>query len=233
MHIFKKILNQFKPQVIPDNIKKYIIPYLPSGSVIQMIDIGAHQGKFTDDLLNHYTVKEAILIEPIPRLANLLKNKYPTNKYHIYQNVVSDNDEIAIDFFINEFAETSSLLKIRSEMKELENVATQLVSRVKVVARTLDAIVAESGFRYIDLIKLDVQGAEHLVIKGATNTLTKTKLLWTELSFKPLYEDSSIFHQIYELLVENNFVLLELSPGYRASNRELLQVDALFVNSKL
>ena len=85
----------------------------------------------------------------------------------------------------------------------------------------------------IDFIKLDVQGAEHLVIQGAKKTLALTRLLWTEVSFKSLYEGSSVFDDIYAQLESKGFVLLELSPGHRATNHELLQADALFANIKL
>jgi hypothetical protein len=79
-----------------------------------------------------------------------------------------------------------------------------------------------------DLLKIDVQGAEHLVIRGGKNALSKTKLVWTEVSFKPLYESSSTFIDLYHALYELGFKLMEISPGFQGPYGELLQADTLF-----
>jgi hypothetical protein len=58
--------------------------------------------------------------------------------------------------------------------------------------------------------------------------LKKTRRIWTECSFKPLYAGSSTFGDIYGLLAARGFRLLELSENFRSTTGELLQVDALF-----
>jgi FkbM family methyltransferase len=50
-------------------------------------------------------------------------------------------------------------------------------------SRSLDSIVNEKQYPYPDLVKIDVQGAELDVIKGALNVLSHTKYLIVELQF--------------------------------------------------
>jgi FkbM family methyltransferase len=216
-----------------DKIQSYFIPYLEKGISINIIDIGSHKGSFLEEILTHYKISKAILIEPMPLLADYLNTKYKGSEYQVLQFAISNVDDDNIEFLINEFSETSSLLKIKSDLKELEDIPTKQISKINIRTRRLDSVVSESGLSLIDLIKIDVQGAEHLVIEGGKSTLQKTKYVWCELSFKPLYEGSSVFQDIYDRLHAEGFRLLELSPGHRTSKRELLQVDALFVNSML
>lgn len=70
------------------------------------------------------------------------------------------------------------------------------------------------------------------MIQGGEETLKMTSMIWIETSFKPLYENSSVFSQIYDLLNEKGFILMEISPGFRSPNGELLQVDLLFIKNK-
>jgi len=213
-----------------DKIETYLTKYLSGFKSISIIDIGAHRGAFIDQLEKHYDIAKAVLIEPIAELSGFLQTKFNRKNFIIFQNALSDKDRASIEFQINEFAETSSMLVFKSEMEELSNVNVKLAKKENVTSRTLDSIMEETQFPAIDLIKIDVQGVEHLVLKGGKDTLARTKYIWIELSFKPLYIGSSVFQDIYGLMEENGFILLEISPGHRSSSNELLQADALFAN---
>lgn len=103
----------------------------------------------------------------------------------------------------------------------------------KIQPSTLDYIVKEQQLLNTDLIKIDVRGAEHLVLQGGIETLKITKLVYTEFSYKPLYQKSSTFFDLYKFFYENNFILVNVSGGYSSPNSEILKGDALFVNKTL
>ena len=84
----------------------------------------------------------------------------------------------------------------------------------------------------VDLLKLDVQGVEHRVLAGASETLARTRLLWMEMSFQPLYAGSETIEKMIALCRQKGWVLSHLEEGFRSSEGELLQVDALFVPLK-
>jgi FkbM family methyltransferase len=242
-------------RVIPNNIKqegKYLLydilkmPYsrarvpleilkwLPKSSPITFFDIGANDGMFSKCICGEYQIKTGVLVEPVSKLVPVLEQKFPDRaKFRIIGAAISDSVS-ETDFFVNNDADfVSSLLRIdnKGEAFAALNFADPVLTKVQ--ALTLDHLVNDLQLSNIDLIKIDVQGAEHLVLKGATDTLKKTRLVYTEFSFKPLYDKSSTFFDLYNILYENNFMLANMSSGYTSAYGELLQGDALFVNKAM
>lgn len=205
-----------------------LLKYLKRHNKIQFIDVGAHNGDFTKAIETYCGITKGILIEPLPDKLDDLKQVFQFPAYQVFGCAVSSENGVA-EFEINEFEATSSLLNIKRELHELKtiNLGTRKVMQCQV--RTLDDIVKEANMKSVDLLKLDVQGAEHLVIQGGTNTLQVTSMIWTEISFKPLYEKSSDFFEIYTTLNSIGFKLKEIEPGFRGPDGELLQADSLFV----
>ena len=62
------------------------------------------------------------------------------------------------------------------------------------------------GLPPIDFLKLDVQGAELDVLKGATRTLESTLVIESEVEFVPLYKNQPLFGDIQVFLRERGFV---------------------------
>jgi FkbM family methyltransferase len=213
-------------------IESYLCKYIQKGKELTVIDVGAHKGAFMEELNKCFIVNKAILVEPIPHLSNMLKGKFEPKKYAIFQNVLTSKNAEEVEFNVNEFEETSSILQFDPEMRELSNINTKLSRIQKITTRTLDSIREETGISPIDLLKIDVQGSEIEVLLGAEKTLSITEYIWIELSFKPLYIKSAVFSDVHNYLIKKGFLLLEISPGYRASDGELLQADVLFVRSK-
>jgi FkbM family methyltransferase len=198
---------------------------------IVLIDIGAHDGDFTKAIEKYCGVSLGLLVEPIPCKANLLRQNFNSQKYQIFDCVLSSSAGTS-DFRVNALEMTSSILDIQRNMPELSGLELGDLEVIQCFTRTLDSIVAKTDIYKIDLLKIDVQGAEHLVLAGAKETLLKVAMVWTEVSFKALYDGSSTFTDIYNLLTQAGFQLLEIEPGFRSFDGELLQADALFINSK-
>ena len=215
-----------------NKIESYITKYLDKSKEITVIDIGSHRGDFINELGNTIEFVMLLLLNLLLHLQLSLEHSIMRTSYRIIENAISDDDFGFVDFKINVYGETSSLLDLNTGMAELAGVDTRLEETIKVSTRRLDSIVKEISFEEIDLIKIDVQGVEHLVLQGAEETLTNTRFIWIELSFKPLYAGSSVFHEIYTIMGRNGFILLELSPGHRSQAGELLQADALFANKR-
>ncbi|AHI66592.1 FkbM family methyltransferase [Burkholderia thailandensis] len=76
---------------------------------------------------------------------------------------------------------------------------------------TLDAWLAESGVRAPDFIKLDVQGAELDVLRGAAACLRDVRALELEVEFNPIYQDQPLFADVDAFLRQQGFVLWRLS----------------------
>ncbi|HEY8782057.1 MAG TPA: FkbM family methyltransferase [Mucilaginibacter sp.] len=211
-----------------------ILKWLPKNDPITFFDIGASVGNFSKCICGEYKIKKGILVEPVSKLIPILENVFPDKEtFHVINAAVSDVISES-DFYYNEDADfVSSLLRIDNKGEGFASLNFADPVLTKIQALTLDHIVNKQNILNIDLIKIDVQGAEHLVLHGGIETLKRTKLVFTEFSYKPLYENSSTFFDLYKIFYENNFILVNITSNFFSANGELLQGDALFVNKAL
>lgn len=224
----RKISSIRSKKVSSNNI---LIKYLKTFPSINLIDVGAHKGLFTANLRKEIQLNKVVLIEPIPENFENLKKSFDSSTYSIFNNAANETDSETLKFNINNYDETSSLLRIKSELDELSGININLNRQIDVKTRSIDSICNECELDVVHLMKIDVQGSELSVLKGATESLKRTRFVWVETSFKSLYDNSALFHQVYELMTASDFIMIEISPGHRDSQSgELLQADILFKN---
>lgn len=79
-----------------------------------------------------------------------------------------------------------------------------------------------------DFLKVDVQGAELDVLKGATRTLGKTAVVELEVEFVPLYKDQPLFAEIDIFMRANGFLLHKFHEVAGRAMRPFLMDKDLF-----
>jgi FkbM family methyltransferase len=79
---------------------------------------------------------------------------------------------------------------------------------------TADQIAAAHGFNSTDLLVADVQGAELLVLKGATKLLATAKAVVVEVSKYPYYEGGALQPEIRDFLRSYGFAELRRPPNH-------------------
>ncbi|MCU0433454.1 MAG: FkbM family methyltransferase [Bacteroidia bacterium] len=206
--------------------RKALFGYLPKEKTLHYVDVGAFHGYFFETVKKEIRIGSAILVEPQPALAAELRQKYGNDSsVKIYETVLSDSRH-EVKFYHNAESATSSMLRIDENVLG-GHLDTSVAEVTTHTAMPLDEMLADDK-RHIDLLKIDVQGAELLVLKGAARVLARTSYIWIEVSFKPLYEGSTTFDEVYRFMNENNFRLISLLEGYRNTQNELLQADCLF-----
>lgn len=98
-----------------------------------------------------------------------------------------------------------------------------------VPARTLDSFLGNELDAPPDLIKLDVQGYELEILKGAEECLRSTEFLLLELSYRQIYEGGPLAHEVIAYLGERGFRIYDICTyTQRNSDGELAQSDVLF-----
>jgi hypothetical protein len=129
------------------------------------------------------------------------------------------------------FDYSSSILPVRRDLPDAGVVDLDVREKIKCRVATLDSVITEAQWKKnIDLLKIDVQGAELMVLRGAEQTLPHVHFVYTEISFTPLYEGSCIFPEVYDYLRASDFRLLSLREGFRGKDGELFQGEALFAH---
>ncbi len=127
------------------------------------VDVGAHIGSVIGGAARNSKPSRIIAIEAIPEKAQALRERFP--KAEILETAVSDHDD-EVDFTIDLARPGYSSL----DPKLQGRTSASRVIRVKMT--TLDAIVPHEG---IDIIKIDVEGAELGVLRGAEALVAKSR----------------------------------------------------------
>ena len=73
---------------------------------------------------------------------------------------------------------------------------------------TVDTMLQRNGIQptAINLLVMDIQGAELLALRGATKLLPNLDAIVTEVSWDALYEEQALVHEIDDFLNEHGFV---------------------------
>ena len=156
-------------------------------------------------------------------------------KYRI--EVLSNHDGDVIPFYFNPDASTGNSM-FQEDTRFFAN-----VKPVNKIASTLDTIVKEEGETFLrgqqegspfDFIKIDVQGAELMVLRGGLQTLAKATFVQFEASTVEYNSGGSCLYEIDEFLRANGFYYYDHADDLRNPNLlktfGLGQWDVLYVN---
>tara|TARA_R110000868_G_scaffold132381_8_gene343345 strand:+ start:21745 stop:22566 length:822 start_codon:yes stop_codon:yes gene_type:complete len=161
------------------------------------VDIGANVGYFSMMLSQVYPNLEVHCFEPMPRNIQALKLNKETNKNNINIHEVCLSDEnTEVEFAIPPEGECGWGRIAQGELvKNFEN-------RIKVPARTLDQMLSQEVFKSPpDLIKIDVEGNEMRVLKGAAQLLSKhSPTICIEINEECLVDNQTTGAEIFNYL---------------------------------
>jgi FkbM family methyltransferase len=140
--------------------------------------------------------------EPDEEQCELLKLMFP--KDHTFlPYFIADGSTRTFHLCRNSY--TSSLYEPYSELLDkFQRLEIPFTDKFEVETRCLDDIEEIAD---IDFLKLDVQGAELDVIKGASRLLKDTLVVHTEVEFIPLYRNQPLFGDIDVALRSHNFLI--------------------------
>jgi len=117
--------------------------------------------------------------------------------------------------------------------------SVRLDRTVQMTAVPLDEVMAKEQLSGPDLLKLDTQGSERDILRGATRTLSETSLVEVEVEFYPMYEGQPVFADLDPVLRSAGFELLYLNRMFHQrkkfytglSRGQVICADALYGRS--
>lgn len=145
------------------------------------IDIGANIGIYTLLLSHLYPKCKVISIEASPTIFEKLKlncqlnNLLPGSNLVLLNKAVSDKDGTWVEFYEKHSMSTMSKGFLTSISKIITNKDDELHKEI-VRTVTIDNLAETTNINEISFLKIDVEGAEVLVLKGAINILTEKKV---------------------------------------------------------
>ena len=218
----QKIIYYLFNKIFLNEVESEILDHLEKKDRI-IFDVGCFRGNFTKNIIK-YEYKEGIkskffLFDPNPNVKNYLYSLLE-NKRIKYFNLALDNSNTEKQFILNQFFEASgSGLKSAHKEDKLYNLSRktfmQLVQpfkkikdylEINVKTQTLDNFCLEYNIQNIDLLKLDTEGNEFDILKGAEKllSLNKIKVIYTEISGTKVNFNNKV-NEIVKLLNNYNF----------------------------
>jgi FkbM family methyltransferase len=156
-----------------------ILPRRPT-----IIEIGAHDGSTTEGLRHVFPRARIVAFEPEPRAIAKFKSRPSLQGVTLLECAVGDRTGDA-RFYCSGGRPPGHIGDDWDAIREPAGVLTAhpwlaFDRQMTVPVVRLDDVVGEYPFDTIDLIWADVQGAEEDLIRGASDTLKKTRYLYTE-----------------------------------------------------
>ncbi len=206
-----------------------------------IFDIGAHHGESVAYLKGVFPKAAVYSFEPDPdSFAALSASVIEGVNY--FNLALSDADGTA-SFFRNQISHTNSLLKVNLNSKDSISIAKATAEKDtgffenfnkvnQVRTARLDTFVQQRSIDHIDLLKIDVQGAECRVLKGGEATLTKVGVIVLEISFFDYYEHQTSFGDVEEILSPLGFRLFSISElSNNPMNGRTDWAEVIYVNT--
>ena len=200
-------------------IKGPLLRYLDPGAPLVVFDVGACEGEDSIRYARLLPAARIIAIEPVPdnqaRCAALIAREHLTDRIALERCALGAGCGSATLFVSSgqppdaagdwDYGNKSSSLYPPGEVRNARD-WLQFNQTIEVPVRTLAAVANDHAVARIDLLHLDVQGAELEVLRGAGAWLQRIGLIWLEVAAIPLYAGQPLRHDIEAFMAAANFV---------------------------
>lgn len=181
-----------------EKILKYI-------QITSVIHIGAHLGEEAE-LYFLNGINNTLWIEANIDLMNQLKkniSKYPSSS--VLNAVLSKYDDQEVVFNISNSSMSSSILDLGYH--KVTNPDISFVQIRKMNTITLNTLLSQNNIPYdkFEFLNVDIQGAELLMLEGATKILPYVKGIYSEVNFREVYKGCPRVSEIDSFLLKWNF----------------------------
>ena len=211
-------------------IKKLGVPEIPSSlerlanlgfQPKQIFDVGAYKGDFTELCLKYFPHANIACFEVLEHRVeqlNLLASKHPSVR--VFQTLLGAEAQEQVNF--NQAETASSVL--------VEQIPQNFPVKQYPMA-TVDQIVNDRfEGKSPDFLKMDVQGYELEVLKGAEKSLQGMQVILAEVNLIDIHQNVALLAEIVQYLSQRNWVVYDICEFHRRPlDQALWQVDFMFV----
>jgi len=186
-----------------------------------IIDVGANAGIWTTEIRKIIPNAEFFMVEAARKHNRTLRQVEAR-----YAFAVLGDEEKEVDFYEQKTSTGNSLFRETS-------LAFKTLRPSKRRMRTLDNLLVEHGLMGpYDLLKIDTQGAEILVLKGAGRTLSRTTLIVLELSIVEFNKGAPRAAEVIAFLSLCGFSPYDITELHYLPDGQLFQFDMLFARTE-
>jgi FkbM family methyltransferase len=189
---------------IPDKTKEYVI-----------FDVGARDCLESIQFYKQFPNAKIYSFECNPNTLHICKKNIEAyqDRITLIEGAVCDYDGTITFYPINQTKTkttwtdgnpgASSLFKSNGSY----TVETYVQDTVQVPCHRLDTVMAKYNIKNVDIIWMDLQGAELLALKSLGKFLNTVSYIHTEVSYKEIYTGQVMFSELHGFIASNGFVL--------------------------
>ena len=188
-----------------------------------VIDVGAYHGEWTQMFKRLFPEARILMIEAQPSKVDILESVCQTysNSVEVASALLGPEDGKQVEF--SEMETGSSVFEEQSPYDRNKS-TRELI--------TLDNLLDQyPGYKTPDFLKLDVQGYELEVLKGATHVLNNTEIVLMEASLIPVNKGAPLADEVIAFMSSHDFRLLDFCSQIRRKDDALWQTDLLFIKN--
>jgi FkbM family methyltransferase len=211
-----------------DDIKRLLKNHM----VHHIVDGGAYIGTFSLDIAEVFPLATVYAFEPSHQSYELLVKNTAANHRIKPSRFALGAEPGKHIFYTNASPLTNSLSKTSIETLKYFQGFNDLQGQDEAEVITLQEFLAKEQVHCVDLMKLDLQGHELQAIKGLGGMLNSIKLVYIEIEFLRIYENTPLFSEVESFLREKGFFFYQFYGLVRSpDDGRLLYGDAIFLNS--
>ena len=185
------------------------------------VDVGAYEGTWT-------RMFKAIF--PSSRILMVEAQEAKQRQLHEVAEQLAGDAEVAIALLGPEDGRQVRFVEMGTGSSVFEENSPYDRQYVEKTLVSLDAVIdAHPRFNRVDFLKLDVQGYELEVLRGASRVLSTSEFVLAEASLIQTNSDCPLIFEVMSFLAANGFRLLDFCSQIRRRDGALWQTDLLFV----
>lgn len=205
------------------------------GAPATVIDVGANKGQFSRAAATVFPGARIVAFEPLEAVAaTWRRNLADVTDASIHVCALGPESGV-VTFHPHEYSLSSSVLPLADRSSAGSALAGEgaghasELAPIEVPVKRLDDVVDPAGLDGPVLLKLDVQGYELEVLRGARATLEHTDALVVELAFEEHYEGQPLFGEVLAELTQAGWRLDLPLDVRRDETGALVEMDGLFL----
>jgi FkbM family methyltransferase len=224
----RRVENLFKKEPETLNWINNFKPY--NSNKIIFWDIGANVGLFSIYAAAKFQNIKIFSFEPSTSNTRTLSRNISINKFNEKINIFPlalselENNFASFDEKIFSEGSSNSTFNNNNEFNIQNTKMNQIENRYNIFGTSIDYLILNNIIQIPNYIKIDVDGIEYLILKGAKNLLKNDSLL--ELSIEMNPSSLKEYNLIYEYMKENEFELaVSTNKNLLANNEYKLKLN--------